>query len=180
MEGVPRAASRVVKGQNMPTSERIVLCVGACFPSGVDADASAAALRREGLHVMSARSQDVAGTLLSYVAPAVVVIDLGLAEGSPLAVADFCNYRRPDARVILVGCGSLMADGAIFGHVSNAAALVPRSISARDMIALIAFHAGRGHSRPATATADARPRTAHDLGGRKLPIGRHADEALAS
>lgn len=128
---------------------------------------------------MTARSQDVAATLLCYVSPSVVVIDLGLAEGSPLAVADFCNYRRPDARVILVGCGSLMADGAIFGHVTNAAALVPRPIDAQDMVALIAFQAARG--RRHDAIGETRPRTASELGGLRLPIGRDLQPtALAS
>ncbi len=46
--------------------------------------------------------------------------------------------------MILVGCGGLMADGAIFGHVANAAALVPGPVRAADMTALVVHHASRG------------------------------------
>lgn len=162
----------------MPQGDRIVLCVGACLPVMTDADGSESLLRREGLRVMQVPSQDAAATLLCYIAPAVVVIDLGLADGSPLAVADFCSYRRPEARVILSGCAGLMVDGAIFRHVTNAAALIPGPMSARDLCALIAYHADRGDPRP--AALQPRPRTASELGGRVLPIGRPLEEAMAS
>ena len=176
-EGVPHAAPGAVKGLAMLVSDPIVLCVGACFPSGNDGERAVSLLNEEGIRVLPARSQDVAATLLCYVAPAVVVIDLGLADGSPLAVADFCSYRRPEARVILSGCGGLMVDGAIFRHVTNAAALVPGSMAPDDLCALIAYHADRGCSRPSAILP--RPRTATELRGRVIPIGRPVEEAMA-
>lgn len=155
----------------MDSRGRIVLCVGDCFPTARDAEMANAALDLEGVHVLAVASQESAARLLCDVSPAVVVIDLGLAQGSPLAVADFCSYRRPDARVILVGCGGLMADGAIFGHVVNAAALVPRPVRAADMAALIAFHAERVHSSDAPIPLP--PCRLAEVSGPRLPSSRN-------
>lgn len=92
--------------------------------------------------MFEAHSQDAAALWLCEADPAVVLIHLDLSDGSPLAVADFCHYRRPDTRVILLGGGGLAADGSLFSHVGNAAAILPAQIDAADLTALIAFHAG--------------------------------------
>ncbi|WP_143114661.1 hypothetical protein [Jannaschia rubra] len=92
--------------------------------------------------LLSARTQDEAALMLCETAPSVVMIHLSLDDGSPLAVADFANYRRPDARVILLGGGGLMADGSLFAHVGNAHALISGDMPPTDLTALIAFHAG--------------------------------------
>ena len=44
----------------------------------------------------------------------IVVLDLILDEGSAFAVADFMNYRQPDAQVIFVTNTSFFSDGSIF------------------------------------------------------------------
>jgi DNA-binding response OmpR family regulator len=54
------------------------------------------ALERLGAHVDIASSQDQAAETYH-----IVVLDLILDEGSAFAVADFMNYRQPDAQVIL-------------------------------------------------------------------------------
>ncbi|WP_179379098.1 hypothetical protein [Jannaschia marina] len=73
--------------------------------------------------------------------PAVVLIDLALTRGSPLAVADFCSYRRPEARIVLLGGGGLMADGSLFGHVGNAAVLLSGPVDPTDLASILAFQA---------------------------------------
>ncbi|CTQ49877.1 hypothetical protein [Jannaschia donghaensis] len=120
----------------------IVLAVGKCFVSEAEYDAARAALSAERMTLMRAADQHGAALCICEADPAVVVIDLSLREGSPLAVADFCNYRRPQTPVILLGAGKLMADGSLFGHVGNAAALISHQTPRRDLLALIAFHAG--------------------------------------
>ena len=44
----------------------------------------------------------------------IVVLDLILGEGSVFAVADFMNYRQPDAQVIFVTNTSFFPEGSIF------------------------------------------------------------------
>jgi hypothetical protein len=49
-------------------------------------------------------------------------LDLILDEGSVFAVADFMNYRQPDAQVIFVTNTSFFPEGSIFQFFSNACA----------------------------------------------------------
>ncbi|SDY62073.1 hypothetical protein SAMN05444004_102156 [Jannaschia faecimaris] len=123
--------------------EPIVLVVGQCFETKNDYDMARKTLSREGIEMLRAADQHGAALRICEADPAVVLIDLTLKDGSPLAVADFCNYRRPDTRVILLRGGNLMADGSLFAHVGNAAALVSDQIPTGDLMALVAFHAGR-------------------------------------
>ena len=118
----------------------VVLAVGQCFETEAAFDAARSALSREGIKLFRAADQHCASIWICEADPAVVVIDLSLTEGSPLAVADFCSYRRPNARVILLGGGKLMADGSLFGHVGNAAAMLPDPVPGPDLLALISFH----------------------------------------
>ena len=124
-----------------------MLAVGPCFAKK---ESLGPALRAEHVELVRVASQDEAALWLCENDPAVVLIDLDLdmSQGSPLAVADFCSYRRPQARVILLGGGSLMADGSIFGLVGNAHALVSGDMTGPDLSALVAFHAGSrsGHA----------------------------------
>ncbi|SFI91574.1 hypothetical protein [Jannaschia pohangensis] len=100
-----------------------------------------ALLAGEGLALHHADSQDDAALLLCDINPLVVVIHLDMTDGSPLAVADFCNYRRPGARLILLGGGQLMTDGTLFRHVGNAHALISGRVSAADLTSLVVHHA---------------------------------------
>lgn len=120
----------------------MILAVGPCFEGKDEFQAARRALEREGMGLFAAKSQDEAALWLCEAEPAVVLIHLGLTDGSPLAVADFCHYRRPETRVILMGGGGVIADGSLFAHVGNAAAILPAKMLATDLTALIAFHAG--------------------------------------
>ncbi|MCK0169213.1 hypothetical protein MWU52_16790 [Jannaschia sp. S6380] len=116
------------------------LIVGPEFRSAAGRARIAADLARDGIRLAYATSQDEAALWLCDNDPSIVLIDLELADGSPLAVADFCNYRRPEARVLLQGGGHLFTDGSIFGLVGNAHALVPAQMSEADIASLMAFH----------------------------------------
>ena len=119
-----------------------VLAVGPCFPTADKRRQVETALERDGMTVVWVENQDAAARWLCDHAPSAVLIDLSLRDGSPLAVADFCNYRRPEARVILKGGGNLLTNGWLFGQVGNAVALASDSMAGADLSALIAHHAG--------------------------------------
>nr|WP_242601356.1 hypothetical protein [Pseudaestuariivita atlantica] len=70
----------------------------------------------------------------------IIVTDLMLQEGSALAVADFANYRHPEARVIFVTNTTFFSDGSIFQHCSNACAYLPRGFKPEDLAALVEHH----------------------------------------
>ena len=125
----------------MLRADPVVLAAGQCFATDDDYKQARRSLLDERIGLVRALDQHRASLLICESDPAVVVIDLAMTDGSPLAVADFCNYRRPDVPVILIGAGRLLADGSLFRHVGNAAALVSRQTPARDLTALIAFHA---------------------------------------
>lgn len=123
----------------MSRQGNLVLAVGPCFAKEEKLGPS---LRAESMQLAWVASQDDAALWLCEHDPTVVLIDLGLKDGSPLAVADFCSYRRPEARVILLGGGELLADGSIFRLVGNAHALVSGEMAGLDLSALVAFHGG--------------------------------------
>lgn len=70
---------------------------------------------------------------------AVIVLDLDLRRGSPLAIADFASYRRPDARVVMVTSRRTFADGSIFRHCPNACAFLPAATAPEDLAALVEY-----------------------------------------
>ena len=82
------------------------------------------ALERLGAHVDIASSQDQAADMAAAETYHIVMLDLILDEGSAFAVADFMNYRQPDAQVIFVTNTSFFSDGSIFQLFSNAYAYV--------------------------------------------------------
>lgn len=96
-------------------------------------------LRRLGLDVDLARSQDDAVDELLKRPYAVIVLNLLLAEGSALAVSDFVSYRHPDARVIFVTNSSYFSDGSIFNHATNARAIMPQNTRPEDLAAVIDY-----------------------------------------
>ena len=77
------------------------------------------ALERLGAHVDIASSQDQAADMAAAETYHIVVLDLILDEGSAFAVADFMNYRQPDAQVIFVTNTSFFSDGSIFSASEN-------------------------------------------------------------
>ena len=80
------------------------------------------ALERLGFHVDITSSQDQVSDMAAVETNHIVVLDLILDEGSVFAVADFMNYRQPDAQVIFVTNTSFFPEGSIFQFFSNACA----------------------------------------------------------
>lgn len=96
-----------------------------------------ASLRSLGLDVLRVTSQDAAVNVMQNRSVSLLVINLDLAEGSALAVADFACYRHPQAKVIFVTDSSMFADGSIFMHAGNACAYLPASTPSEDLAAMV-------------------------------------------
>ncbi len=97
-------------------------------------------LKRLGYDVDRAANQVEAIGVLQATTIDIIVLDLILNEGSAFAIADFCSYRQPDAKVIFVTNSTFFSDGSIFQHVPNACAMVPSGTSAEDIGALVAHY----------------------------------------
>ena len=72
----------------------------------------------------------------------VIILDLILAEGSALAVADYAQYRWPDTSVIFVTDTTFFSDGSIFSIIPNARAFVQTCTPPEDLAAMVQ-HYGR-------------------------------------
>ncbi len=105
-------------------------------------------LERLGAHVDIAPSQDHAADMVAIESYDIVVLDLILEEGSAFAVADFMNYRQPEARVIFVTNTSFFSDGSIFQLFSNACAYVQSETAPDDLAAIIEHYATKNHNAP--------------------------------
>lgn len=99
--------------------------------------------RDEGFRLIEAADDAEAIALLGQVAPDVLMINLDLSVGSPLAVADYAAYKRPDVRVIYeMGEETRgFADGSVFALSANAHGCVTPSMRPEDMAAVVAHHA---------------------------------------
>ncbi len=98
-------------------------------------------LSRNGADVVVARSESQAINDLRHNEPDIIVVDVVLAEGSAIAIADFACYRRPGAKVIFVSNSSFFSDGSIFQHIPNACAVMPREVQPDDLEAVATHHA---------------------------------------
>ncbi len=98
-------------------------------------------LERQGADVELVHSQQDAILALYRKDFEIIVLDLVLAEGSALAVADFASYRRPEARVLFVTNTSFFSDGSIFAHSSNACAYVQSETPPEDLAAMVEHYA---------------------------------------
>jgi len=94
-------------------------------------------LQRQGAVVTVANCSDEAVLRLSESQFDVIVLDLILSEGSALAVADFAQYRRPDANIIFVTDTTFFSDGSIFSISPNARAFVRASSPPEDLAAMV-------------------------------------------
>ncbi|MBZ8117309.1 response regulator [Roseovarius sp. LXJ103] len=72
----------------------------------------------------------------------IIVLNLVLAQGSALVVADFISYRHPDSPIIFVTNTSFFSDGSIFAHSANARAMVQSDTPPEDLANMVA-HYGR-------------------------------------
>ena len=105
-------------------------------------------LVRHGMQVARAAGQQSATAWLADNAVDIIILDLVIDEGAALAVADYANYRRPEARVIFVTNTSFFSDGSIFAHSANARAYVQSSTPPEDIAAMVE-HYGAEASTPA-------------------------------
>ena len=94
-------------------------------------------LERNGMDVARVTSQDDASAYLGENSVDIIILDLVLEGGSALAVADYANYRQPDAKVIFVTSTSFFSDGSIFAHSGNARAFVATDTPPDDLAAMI-------------------------------------------
>ena len=106
------------------------------------ADLWARHLERQGIDVTLAQDSDGAINLLSADHYDVIILDLILAEGSAIGVADFAQYRHPDSSVIFVTNTSFFSDGSIFTLIPSARAFVRTSTPPEDLHAMVE-HFGR-------------------------------------
>jgi CheY-like chemotaxis protein len=97
-------------------------------------------LERQGMAVTCVSGQQDAIEHLSQHPTDIIIQDLVLAEGAALAVADYANYKQPDARVIFVTNTSFFSDGSIFAHSANARAFVQSGTPPEDLAAMVAHY----------------------------------------
>lgn len=98
-------------------------------------------IRRHGFEVTTVRSQAEAVDIMTHESPRAIVMDLGLEEGSPIAIADFASYRCPEARVVFVSRDSFFSDGSLFKLMPNAAAHVGAMTPPDDLAAIVEHYA---------------------------------------
>ncbi len=97
-------------------------------------------LERQGFSVDLATGQKEAIRFLQLKRVDIIILDLILTEGSAFAVADFCSYRQPEAKVIFVTSSRFFSDGSIFRHIPNACAMMPAEVRPEDLGALVAHY----------------------------------------
>lgn len=102
-------------------------------------------LERLDAQVQLVTTGDNAVSLIDEVVFDVIVLDLVLAEGSPLAVADFAQFRQPDANVVFVTDTTFFSDGSIFNYSPNARAFIESATPPRDLAAIVQHYGDRAH-----------------------------------
>jgi DNA-binding NarL/FixJ family response regulator len=90
-----------------------------------------------GMTVAHATTQTDAIEMLRDYDADIIILNLLLAEGSALCVADYANYRLPDARIIFVTNTSFFSDGSIFSFAPNACAFVQCATPPEDLAAMV-------------------------------------------
>ena len=100
-----------------------------------------ACLERRDMKVTLATSQSQAFAALSAHSFEMIILDLILADGQALAIADYASYRRPDARIIFVTNTSFFSDGSIFQLSSNACAFVQSATPPEDLATMVQHYA---------------------------------------
>ncbi|MEM7491164.1 MAG: hypothetical protein AAF390_18775 [Pseudomonadota bacterium] len=119
----------------------VVLMIGPCLNSGTAMADLAGRVAGLGLKLVHAADETTAERLLLSTEPTLIVIDLDIACGIPLVLADLASWRHPEARILFTASGTLFADGAIFAHVPNLCAMLPSGMDDDDLIDVIAYHA---------------------------------------
>lgn len=101
-------------------------------------------LQRQGCDVIVAGTEDEAIGILADGPVSVIVLDLTIETGSPLAVSDFASYRHPEARVIFVTNRTFFSDGSIFGLSANACAYIQPHTPPEDLAAMVEHYGQHG------------------------------------
>lgn len=99
-------------------------------------------LIRQGHDVTLAQDQQEATDALDEDAFDVIVLDVILARGSSLTVADLVATRQPDIGIVFVTSSSFFSDGSIFNLNPNARAFLQSDTPPEDLTAVIE-HYGR-------------------------------------
>lgn len=99
-------------------------------------------MARQGLDVRHVHGQAEAAYVLVEHSFDVIVLNIVLAEGSALAVADLASYRHPDTQIIFVTGTSFFSDGSIFSLCANARAFLQSDTPPEDLTAVVE-HCGR-------------------------------------
>ena len=110
-------------------------------------------LQRMGMQVVTATGETDAIEYLAENKVDIIIMDLLLEEGSALTVADYCNYRVPNTRIIFVTNTSFFSDGSIFAFAPNACAFVQSGTPPEDLAAMVEHY---GHHAPHSAPSRAR------------------------
>ena len=97
-------------------------------------------LERRGQNAVVAGSQGEAIAFLRESPVDVIILDLLLKDGSPIAVADYASYRWPKSKIIFVTNKTFFSDGSIFNHIPNAAAIVADATPPNDLAAIVEYH----------------------------------------
>lgn len=97
-------------------------------------------LERQKMIVTCAKGQEEAIAHLTENETDIIIQDLVIDQGSPLAISDYANYRQPNARVIFVTNTSFFSDGSIFAHSANARAFVQSNTPPEDLAAMVAHY----------------------------------------
>ncbi|MGJ8587271.1 MAG: response regulator [Yoonia sp.] len=79
----------------------------------------------------------------------VIVLDVVLAEGSALAVADLARFRQPRANIVFVTDTTFFSDGSIFNYAANARAFVKTATPPQDLAAIVHHYGATAHDRAA-------------------------------
>lgn len=101
-------------------------------------------LERQGMDTCLVADQESAFEALRKNAFDVIILDLVLADGQALSIADYASYRRPEARVIFVTNTSFFSDGSIFQMTTNACAFLQSETPPEDLAAMVEHYARAG------------------------------------
>jgi len=94
-------------------------------------------MMRQGHDVVLAEDQHQASKALDEAQFDVILLDIVLARGSALAVADLATQSHPDIRIIFVTSTSFFSDGSIFNLTPNARAFLQADTPPEDLTAVI-------------------------------------------
>lgn len=70
----------------------------------------------------------------------VIVLDLMLRNSTAFSVADYVSYRSPRTKIVFVTKNRFFADGSLFRHVPNTAAIIQEDAPPSDLAEIVAYH----------------------------------------